>query len=583
MLTVLANLLRIVRPYQWWMLLAAILGFATIGSGIGLLATAAYILAKASLHPPFTELQLGIAGVRFFGIIRGVLRYIERLVSHNTTFKTLSKVRAWFYESLEPLAPARLVQYKSGDLLQRITADIDILENLYARVIAPPLTAIMVTALMWIWLGTFSLTFSITLFIFHAVASVGIPLLTGYLNRGTATEISAVRTDLQTGTIDCIQGIGDLMVFNRFDDHAQHLRELKKRELFLQRKQALVQGSHESLTGLLMNGAVLALAWTLAPTVSAGGINGVYAALIIIAVMASFEAFFPLPDAAQHLESNTAAGKRLFEIVDAAPAVTAPEHPEQFPAQNSIGFDSVTFTYPGNHQPALSNASFTVNEGEKIAIVGPSGAGKSTVTNLLLRFWNPSAGKILIGGTSIEHLDPETIRQNIGIVSQKTYLFGTSIRENLLLAKPVADDEELKQALAFAGLEPFGSKLDQWAGQHGMNLSGGERQRMAIARLFLQNTRIVILDEATVNLDTITEKSVMQSILELCDRQPAKTLLAVTHRLRNMGQFDRIIVFKNGRIVEEGSHHELLKKNGLYASMWTLQHRNVPAGILTGS
>ena len=583
MMKVLTRLLKIVRPYQWWMLLAAVTGFATIGSGIGLLVSSAYIIAKASLHPPFTELQLGIAGVRFFGIARGLLRYIERLVSHNTTFKILSRLRLWFYESLEPLAPARLLQYKSGDLLQRITGDIDTLENLYARVIAPPLTALMVSILVWILMGHFSLTFSLVLLCFHTAAAVGVPLLTGYLNRGTASKISALQTKLQTKTLDCIQGIGELMLFNRLDDHIRQLHELKKRELSLQRKQTLVQRSHESLTGLLMNGAVLALLWILVPEVSAGNINGVYTAVIIIAVMASFEAFLPLPDAVQNLEANAASGKRLFEIVDAHPAVTAPENPEQFPADSTIRFDNVMFTYPDAHGPAISEASFSIGKGEKIAVVGPSGAGKSTVASLLLRFWNPSKGNIHIGDRNIKHLDPEIIRQNISLVSQKTYLFGTTIRENLLLAKPDAEEEELKKALIFAGLEPFSTKLDQWAGQHGMNLSGGERQRMAIARMFLQNPPVVVLDEATANLDTLTEKSVTRSILELCNQEPLKTLLVITHRLRDMAQFDRIIVLDKGSIVEQGSHHELSRKNGLYASMWSLQHRQTPPELLTGS
>ncbi len=583
MMSVLTRLLKIVRPYQWWMLLAAAMGFATIGSGIGLLVSSAYIIAKASLHPPFTELQLGIAGVRFFGFARGALRYIERLVSHNTTFKILSRLRLWFYESLEPLAPARLMQYKSGDLLQRITGDIDTLENLYARVIAPPLTALMVSALLWVLLGYFSLTFSLILLSFHAVAAVGIPLLTGYLNRGTASKISALQTALQTKTLDGIQGIGELMVFNRLDDHTAELHALKKRELSLQRKQTLIQRSHEPLTGLLMNGAVLSLLWALVPEITAGTINGIYTAVILIAVMASFEAFLPLPDAAQHLETNAAAGKRLFEIVDTDPAVVTPEDPEPFPSDSTIRFDNVTLTYPGTNVPSLSEASFSIGKGEKVAIVGPSGAGKSTITGLLLRFWDPSEGAIHIGDRNIRHLDPEIIRQNIGLVNPKTYLFGTTIRENLLLAKPNATDEDLKQALAFAGLESFSAKLDLWAGQHGMNLSGGERQRIAIARLFLQDPEVIILDEATANLDSLTEKNVMHGILQLCNTEQSKPLVVITHQLRSMEQFDRILVLDKGSVVEQGSHRELLQQKDLYASMWSLQHRKTPPHLLTDS
>lgn len=579
----LLRLLGIIRTYHWWMILAATLGFATIGSGIGLLMSSAYIIAKAALQPPFHELQLGIAGVRLFGLARGVLRYIERLVSHSTTFKILSGLRVWFYESLEPLAPARLLQYKSGDLLQRITKDIDSLENLYSRVIAPPLTAIMISALLWFLLGSFSPMFSITLLCFHAFAAIGIPLFTGHINRGTATKMAGIQAELQSTTIDFVQGLGDLMLFNRLDDHTEKLYRLKTDELKLQRKQALIQRLHEPLIGLLMNSAVLALLWTLTPQVSNGTIDGIYTAVIIIAVMASFEAFLPLPDATHHLETSATAGKRLFEIIDTKPAVPSPHHPERFPDVHSIKFENISFTYPQTFTPTLSSLSLQIEEGEKVAIIGPSGAGKSTITGLLLRFWEPSQGDICIGDRSIRNLDPETIRKNIGIVSQKTYLFSTSIRENLLLAKPDADDKELKNSLTFAGLSSFTTKLDQWVGQHGMKLSGGERQRMAIARMLLQDAPIIVLDEATANLDTVTEKSVIQSILGLCDKQPAKTLLVITHRLRDMAQFDKIVVLEKGCIVEQGAHHVLLKKNGLYASMWSLQHRQTPPELLTDS
>jgi len=577
------RLLQLVRPFYWWMLLAAILGFASIGSSIGLMLSSAYIIAKAALHPGFQELLLGITGVRIFGAARGILRYIERLASHNTTFKILSRLRIWFYTSVEPLAPARLMRYKSGDLLQRITGDIDTLETLYARVISPPLTALLVSVLLCVLLGIFSPVFSLVLLCFHTAAALGLPLLTGYLNRGTAAEMSELQSGMQIKTLDCIQGISDLIMFNRLDDYVEQLNELKSRELKLQRKQALIQGSHESLTGLLMNGAVIALVWVLAPQISNGTINGVYSAVIIIAVMASFEAFLPLPDAVQHLEANATAGKRLFEIVDAQPAVTTPVTPEAFPESCSICFQKVSFSYPETPFPALSDISLSIREGEKIAIVGPSGAGKSTITSLLLRFWEPAEGSITIGGRSIDRLDPETLRSRIGIVSQHTYLFGESIRKNLLLARPDASDEVLKKALEFAGLGSCTSRLDQWAGQHGMNLSGGERQRMAIARMLLQDAPIIVLDEATANLDNLTEKSVMQTILKLCSKEPAKSLLVITHRLRDMSLFDRIVVLENGSIQEEGSHETLMKKNGLYASMWSLQHRPSPPGLVTES
>ncbi len=571
------RLLGIVRAYQWWMLLAAVLGFAAIGSGIGLLVSAAYILSKAALHPPLFELHLGIVGVRIFGIARGVLRYLERLVSHNTTFRILSRLRIWFYQSIEPLSPARLLQYRSGDLLQRISGDIDSLENLYSRVIAPPLTALLVSALTWVLLGTFSPLFSLLLFVFHAIAAAGLPLLSAYFSRGTAAGIIAIRREIQSMSIDCIQGLSDLTLFGRVKEHTEKLNRLKAEELRLQRKQAIVQRAHEPVAGLLMNGAVIAFILLLAP--ARGEIEGVFTAVIIIAVIASFEAFLPLPDAVQHIEADAAAGRRLFELVDTPPAVAAPRHPEPFPANRSVSFENVSFTYPDADTPALKGLSLGIKKGEKVAIVGPSGSGKSTVVNLLLRFWPPDSGLITIGGTDIAKFDPEAIRQHIGVVGQRTYLFSETIRDNLLLSRPDADDNELKKALELAGLETFRDKLDRWVGQHGMSLSGGERQRMAIARMLLQNAPIIVLDEATANLDTLTGQQVMRGLVRYCNE---KTLLVITHKLREMEQYDRIIVLNKGKIAEEGPHEELLRQKGFYASMWSLQHNDAAAKLLDG-
>ncbi len=573
-----ARLLGIVQPYRWWMLLAALLGFATIGSGVGLLTTSAYIIAKAALHPSFHELQLGIAAVRLFGIARGGLRYAERLVTHSTTFRILGRIRIWFYASLQPLAPARLQRYRSGDLLQRITGDIDTLENLYARVVAPPLTAALVSLLLWFLMGTFSPVFSTALLCFHAAAA-SLPVATGRLNRGTASRIVRLQTELQAETLDYLQGMDELLLFGRVNERRERLASLKNELLRLQRRQLLIRGAHESATGLLMNGAVLTLLWLLAPQVNGGMLDGVFTALIVVAVMASFEAFLPLPDTAGHLEESALAGKRLFEIIDSEPEITVPENPEPFPAQSSVSFRTVGFTYPGTSRPALSEVSFHISEHEKTAVVGPSGSGKSTIANLLLGFWRPAEGAVSVGGREIGTLDPETLRRRTATVTQHTYLFGDTLRNNLLLAKPDATDEELKTALKFAGLETFGERLDDWAGQHGMRLSGGERQRMAVARMVLQDAPCIVLDEATANLDAVTGRTLMESVRRFAAR---KTLIVITHRLREMETFDRILVMDDGRLRESGTHRELMEKKGLYASMWSLQHRPETAS-LTGN
>lgn len=563
------RLAGLTRPFAWWMLLAAIIGFATIGSGIGLLMTSAWLITRAAMQPGISTLQLGITGVRFFGLSRGVLRYAERLISHNTTFRILTRLRVWFYEAVEPLAPARLAAFRSADLLQRIVDDIQSLENIYARVIAPPLTAIMITVLMWFLVGAWSTGAAVGVLACQLLAGVAIPLFTAGIARGKARNVMELRTEQQLLAVDLVQGLGELRVFGQLDAYLDRMQRTENHKLKLQKQASFIEGFQEMLSGIAMNAAVVWVLWALLPQLRSGAVSGITLSAIVFGVTASFEAFQPLSGSFQHIEADIRSGDRLFEIIDAEPEVKAPTRPIPFPAEQPVEFKELTFTYPGNSRPALDRVSLSVPQGDRVAIVGPSGAGKSTITSLLVRFWNPSTGTITIGGREITSFDPETLRRNIAVVSQKTYLFGQSIRENLKLAKPEANDDELKRALSLAGLESLHTRLDDWAGQHGMNLSGGERQRIAIARMILQDAPIIVLDEATANLDAITEEAVLETIDQACKD---KTVLAITHRLHRMERFDEIIVLNEGRIIEQGHHEELLDRNGFYAGMWRLQN-----------
>ncbi len=577
------RLLRLASPYRWWMALSALLGFATVGSSIGLMSTSAFIIAKAALHPNIGDLQVAIVGVRFFGISRGVFRYAERLVSHNTTFKLLARLRVWFYEALEPLAPARLMEYRSGDLLSRIVGDIETLENFFVRVIAPPAVALITTVVIWFFLAMFGKNVANTLVLFLALAGLGIPILARILGREAGKKLITERAKLNTGIVDGIQGLADLLAYGRAGEQRQLVRESSKRLIAAQQKMAFVTALQDGMGVLLAGLGMLAVSVVAIPLASSGSITGVDLAVIALAALSSFEAVQPLPLAAQYLENNIEAARRLFEVVDEKPEVVDPPNPLPLPEKHDISVSGLRFAYPNANRLALDGVDFHVRDGGRLAVVGPSGAGKSTLVHLLLRFWEFHEGRIEIGGGDIRSYRQDDVRKMIGVVSQNTYLFNATVRENLLLARPNASEEEIFEAARRAQIHDFILSLpkgyDTWIGEQGVGLSGGERQRLAIARALLKDAPILILDEATANLDAVTERKVLDAIRELME---GRTTLMITHRLVGMESMDEIIVLSHGKVAERGTHKELLRSGGLYRRMWELQNQVLPAEISPG-
>lgn len=564
------RLLKLASAYKWWMLLAALLGFFTVGSGIGLLMTSAYIISKAALHPSVAELQVGIVGVRFFGISRGLFRYLERLVSHDTTFRMLSKFRVWFYKALEPLAPARLQKYRSGDLLNRIISDVQTLEYFYVRVIAPPLVAIGISILMFVLLGTYSVLFSLILLFFHLTAGIGVPVLSYLYSKNIGGKILLKRAELNMLVLDLVQGISELLVFGRDEEQRKEIMRVNAELENLNQKMARISAMHESLIGLLMNGAVAALLMLAVPMVVRGVLDGVYLAVISLGIMASFEALLPLPETIQFMEKNVRAAQRLFEIIDAPPEISDRPNVENCPPQFELEIRNLSFKYEST--VVLDDICMRFPPGSKTAVVGPSGAGKSTLIQLLLRFWEYEEGEILLGGKELHTLAQDAVRQQMAVVSQKTYLFNESLKENLLLADQSANIRKITEAAKKAQIHDSIMRLENnynaSAGDQGMQFSGGQRQRLAIARALLKKAPILLLDEAAANLDALTEQKILQTILQTNNE---KTVIHITHRLTALERFDRIYVLDGGRVVQEGNHKRLAAQPGLYRQMLHLQ------------
>ncbi|NDJ77929.1 MAG: thiol reductant ABC exporter subunit CydC [Chloroflexi bacterium] len=575
------RLLKLAAPFRWWMALAAFLGFLTIGSSIGLMSTAAWIIASAALHPSLSKLEIAIVGVRFFGITRGVFRYLERLVAHQTTFRLLARLRVWFYRALEPLAPARLQEYRSGDLLARAVADIDTLENVYLRVIAPPVIAVLVGLLMMVFMGAFNGWLALSLLFFLLLVGVGVPVLTRALSRESGRALVHTRADLNTALVDGVQGLADLLAYGAQERHLAHIQALNRDLQHQQVRLARIAALNTALTTLLVGLATLATLTIAIPLVNDGRLDGVMLAVLALATMTSFEAVQPLPAAFQHLESNLAAARRLFELVDAKPEITQPGTDALRDVDTtalSLQVEELRFRYTPDDPPALDGISFSLPPGHTLAIVGASGAGKSTLVNLLLRFWEYDEGDIRLGERSLRDYSPDTVRTQIAVVGQSTYLFNTTIRENLLLARRDATRDDLVHAAQAAQLHDFITGLpngyDTWVGEQGLALSGGERQRLAVARALLKDAPLLVLDEPTANLDPTTERAVLDTIHTALAH---RTTLMITHRLVGLEHADNILVLDGGRSVEYGQHHDLLDADGAYRRLWETQHDTLTA------
>ena len=564
--------IAVIRRHRGRLVLGTLAGLAAAGAAVGLMALSGWFIAAAAIAglAPATAVLFNFflpsIGVRLFAILRTAARYAERVCTHEATFRILASLRVWFYRRIEPLAPAGLWRFRSGDILNRIVADIEALDNLYLRVLSPAAVALLVSFLVCFLLAVFNGGIAATSGLLLALAGVGVSAAAARAGAAPGDAIAARSAELRVRLLEGVQGLAEITLFGAVDEHLGRTDQIQSELITEERRMAFIQAAAAAAVSLLSGAAVLAALYVGSGLVAGGRLSGAALVLIVLAVMASFETVVGLPTAAQFLSRTRAAGRRLLEVVESPPAVAFAASPPPAPDGFDVAFDGVSFRYRPELPRALDAVSLTIPHGRRVAVVGESGAGKSTLANLLVRFFDPEAGAIRIGGRDIRTLGEPDLRRAMVVLSQQSHLFSATIRENLLIAKRDAGEAELRAALAAARLIDFvdalPDKLETWVGEAGQLVSAGQARRLAAARAILRDAPIWVLDEPTEGLDRVTEVEFVHSLIELTE---GRTVLWITHRLVNLQQMDGIIVLDRGRVADRGTHAELLARNQRYA------------------
>jgi len=566
--------LRLIAPHRRWMLLGLLLAGMAGGAGIGLLALSGWFVSAAALAglTPLTVHLFNLfhpsVGIRIFAIVRTAARYGERIVNHDVTFRILENLRVWFYLRLEPLAPTRLRDYRSGDILDRIVADIDALDNLYIRVLSPVVAALVLTLAAAAVFRRFDQDAALILLIGMAAAGLALPMAADRAGRGPGKVLARHSAAMRIRMVEGVQGLAELLVFDAARRHQEAIVRCQDNLIRVQARMSHISGATSAGLTLLSGATVGMVLYWGAGHVQTGRLDGAVLAMLAFGTLAAFEVVWPLPAAFQYLSRTREAARRLMNIAEQAPAATFPETSPP-PEDNALTFENVTFRYAPQEPDVLRNFSLKIGQGERVAVMGATGAGKSTLVHLLVRFGDPCKGSIRIGDRDLRTLSEDHLRSRMAVVSQQSHLFNATIRDNLRLACPEADDRMLWAALEAARLEAFVAALPTglgtWIGASGHGLSGGEARRLAVAQAVLRKAPIWLLDEPTEGLDHTNEQALMKTILELTAR---RTLLLITHRPMGLPQLDRIAILEGGCILENGSHDALLAAGGRYAKLY---------------
>ncbi|MFD5340163.1 thiol reductant ABC exporter subunit CydD [Streptomyces hawaiiensis] len=549
--------------------LALLLGSLALGSAVGLMATSGWLISRASQQPPVLYLMMAVTATRAFGIGRAVFRYAERLVSHDAVLRMLADTRVAVFRRLERLAPAGLRRVRRGDLLSRLVADVDALQDYWLRWLLPAGSAVVVSAASVGFTAWLLPEAGAVLAAGLLAAGVGVPLITGAVARRAEHRLAPARGVLATRVADLLTGTAELTVAGALPARTAQAREADGVLTRIASRAATATALGDGLTALISGLTVTAAALAGAQAVAAGRLDGVTMAVVVLTPLAAFEAVLGLPLAVQYRQRVRRSAERVYEVLDAPEPVREPERPRQAPASPfPVVVRGLTARYAGQDRDALAGLELTLGEGRRIAVVGPSGSGKTTLAQVLLRFLDAEAGSYSLAGVDAYALHSDDVRGLVGLCAQDAHLFDSSLRENLLLARKDATEDHLRAALGRARLldwaDGLPDGLDTLVGEHGARLSGGQRQRLALARALLADFPVLVLDEPAEHLDLPTADALTADLLAATE---GRTTLLITHRLAGLEAVDEVLVLDRGRVVQRGPYAELLATDGPLRAM----------------
>jgi len=534
------RLVGVARPVRGALLVAAAAGMAAAVASVLLMVAAPYLISRATVVTGFAALAVTVTAVRTLAIGRAVLRYVDRYTSHAATFRVMTAVRVWIFRALEPRVPGA---YRSGDLLGRAVADVDTLGGVIVRGVLPPLAAGAAGVAGVVALWVIAPALGVGLAVGLATCGIVVPLAVRAWARRPAAEDLGARAALHASAAEDVAGLAELVAFGRADDLGRRLTFASAASTVARRRLARVRAGGTSAVMVVAGSTAVALLWVAFGLHGDERVAGVLLAAVPLAALAAFEALVPLGDAFGELATGRAAAIRTFEVIDAPVPVAAAAAPVPVPDAPSLALESVRFRFASDDGWILDGLDLALAPGERLGLTGPNGAGKTTTLRLLLRFVGPVEGAYRVGDRDAAAYDADDVRARFAIVPQDPFLFNGTLRDNLLLADADAPDDRIRAACERAQLgrllDRLPDGLDTPVGEDGMRLSGGERRRLAVARVFLRDVPILLLDEPTADLDPTTERDLLDEV----DRHArGRSLVVVSHRPAALDLVSRVQV-----------------------------------------